>query len=332
VSFHSSRRHRQIKAVVAVTTYLAVLLATILHSYSDPDVIRTDVFLRKLPKCADGFTLLVISDIHIGPLVGRAELSRLVERANSVKPDMIALVGDIADGTPRGLKSFVAPLAQLAAPDGVYFVPGNHEYLHGGSGQEWMQHYETLGIMGLNNTRVKLANSTTCEGFNLAGVDDLFGDRANVRAALANADLNDATVLLAHQPSVSRQSVEVGNLDLQISGHTHGGQIWPLHPLTVMGNTHFAGLEADEGDLSVYTSLGAFGWGPRTRLFSSNNIDLLTLRSGMPDKDPPLNFTFFFAYLAIPFYVLTGLTLLYMYPVRLCLRYREARISSDKHK
>lgn len=301
------------KATAGIIAYFLVLLTTLLHSYSKPDTVYTDVFIRHLPPCVDGYRLLLISDTHIGMLVGGRETYHLVNQANSLAADAIALVGDITDGTPSRLQLSVAPLAHLSARDGVFFVPGNHEYMYGSTGREWMQHYKTLGITGLNNSRVRLAESTKCTGFNLAGVDDLSVNRSNVTAATANSKFGDTTILLAHQPSVSRQAAQNGAVDLQLSGHTHAGQIWPIHLFTYLINTHFAGLETDEGEMYVYTSHGAFAWGPRVRLFSSNNIDLITLRVGPHEKNPPSNYAFLFMYLSIPFYILTTMILIYWF-------------------
>jgi len=219
--------------------------------------------------------------------------------------DIITLVGDIADGTPSVLEKFVEPIRDLAAPDGVYVVPGNHEYIHGSTGEEWMEVYAEMGLRPLMNARQTLGASDDCAGFELLGVDDFLGD-PNFDEAVAGMDSSSVGVVLAHQPNQATDAMAVteGSIDVMLSGHTHGGQTWPLHMITMLDNDFFAGLSEGDDGMMAYVSLGAFGWGPRTRFGSSNNIDVITLRSGAAPEEPVVNYTVVWAYFAFPFFAL----------------------------
>jgi len=315
----NSRRGLKIKALVIFLIYALITAISLGLSYSKPDVIRMDVYIEKLPPCVDGYTVTLVSDVHIGPLVGRSELGDLVDLVNSLDTDIITLVGDIADGTPSGLAKFIEPVRDFSARDGVYVVPGNHEYLHGSTGPEWMATYEAMGLTPLMNARVSLGVSDDCAGFELLGVDDFQGT-PSFADAIEGMDGDAVGVVLAHQPNQATDAMAVteGSIDLMLSGHTHGGQTWPLHLISLLTNDFFAGLNRDEeGEgMWAYVSLGAFGWGPRTRFGSSNNVDVITLKSGAAREDPPVNYTIVWAYVAFPFAVVAFVFCCVCYPGR----------------
>jgi predicted MPP superfamily phosphohydrolase len=181
--------------------------------------------LAKLPKALSGYTIVQLTDIHVGPTIGRAFIEQLVRSTNALSPDIIAITGDLVDGSVASLSAFVEPLRELRAKDGVFFVTGNHEYYSGPD--EWLAFLETLGIRALRNERVALK-----DGLDLAGVDDTsahsygHGHGQDVARAVADRDPSRALVLLAHQPKAVIEACKHG-VDLQLSGHTHGGQIWP---------------------------------------------------------------------------------------------------------
>ncbi|MER6617041.1 metallophosphoesterase, partial [Streptomyces xantholiticus] len=239
-----------------------------------PRVKRVTVPLAKLPRAAHGFRVAVVSDIHLGPILGRAHTQRIVESINATQPDLVAVVGDLVDGSVADLGSAAEPLAQLRARHGSFFVTGNHEYFSGAD--EWVDHVRELGLRPLRNERVEIAG-----GFDLAGVDDVAGEDEGqgpdfVRA-LGDRDRSRAAVLLAHQPVVIHDAVEHG-VDLQLSGHTHGGQLWPGNFLAELANPTVAGLER-YGDTQLYVSRGAGAWGPPVRVGAPSDITVVQLAS-----------------------------------------------------
>jgi predicted MPP superfamily phosphohydrolase len=238
-----------------------------------PSLKRVTVPLAKLPRAAHGFRIAVVSDIHLGPILGRAHTQRIVDTINATGADLIAVVGDLVDGSVADLGSAAEPLAQLRAKHGAFFVTGNHEYFSGAA--EWVDHVRELGLRPLLNERVEIA------GFDLAGVNDIAGesegDGPDFGKALGDRDRARASVLLAHQPVVIHDAVEHG-VDLQLSGHTHGGQLWPGNYVAALANPTVAGLER-YGDTQLYVTRGAGAWGPPVRVGASSDITLVQLAS-----------------------------------------------------
>ncbi|MBT2376513.1 MULTISPECIES: metallophosphoesterase [unclassified Streptomyces] len=238
-----------------------------------PSVQRVTVPLAKLPRAAHGFRIAVVSDIHIGPILGRAHTRRIVDTINSTSPDLVAVVGDLVDGSVADLGSAAEPLAGLRARHGSFFVTGNHEYFSGA--EQWVNHVRELGLIPLENARVEMG------GFDLAGVNDIAGETEGqgpdfVRA-LGDRDRGRAAVLLAHQPVVIHDAVEHG-VDLQLSGHTHGGQLWPGNYLAELANPTVAGLER-YGDTQLFVSRGAGAWGPPVRVGAPADVTVVELAS-----------------------------------------------------
>lgn len=240
---------------------------------SGPSVKRVTVPLAKLPRAAHGFRIAVVSDIHIGPILGRAHTRRIVDTINSTSPDLVAVVGDLVDGSVADLGSAAEPLAGLRSRHGSFFVTGNHEYFSGA--EQWVNHVRELGLIPLENARVELG------GFDLAGVNDIAGETEgqgpDFGRALGDRDRSRAAVLLAHQPVVIHDAVEHG-VDLQLSGHTHGGQLWPGNYLAELANPTVAGLER-YGDTQLFVSRGAGAWGPPVRVGAPADITVVELAS-----------------------------------------------------
>ncbi|GGZ37659.1 membrane protein [Streptomyces rubiginosohelvolus] len=238
-----------------------------------PSVQRITVPLAKLPRAAHGFRIAVVSDIHIGPILGRAHTRRIVDTINATSPDLVAVVGDLVDGSVADLGSAAEPLAALRARHGSYFVTGNHEYFSGA--EQWVDHVRELGLVPLENARVEI------EGFDLAGVNDIAGETEgqgpDFGRALGDRDRGRAAVLMAHQPVVIHDAVEHG-VDLQLSGHTHGGQLWPGNYLAELANPTVAGLER-YGDTQLFVSRGAGAWGPPVRVGAPSDITVVELAS-----------------------------------------------------
>ncbi|MFJ9949558.1 metallophosphoesterase [Kitasatospora sp. NPDC091207] len=238
-----------------------------------PRLKQVTVPLAKLPARAHGYRIAVVSDIHLGPILGRDHTRRIVDTINAAQPDLITIVGDLVDGSVAELGSAAEPLAGLRARDGAYFVTGNHEYFSGAA--PWVDFVRELGVHPLQNARVELA------GFDLAGVNDLAGrtegDGPDFDRALGDRDRARTSVLLSHQPVTVHDAVRHG-VDLQLSGHTHGGQLWPGNYLAELANPTVAGLER-YGDTQLYVTRGAGAWGPPVRVGAPSDITIVTLAS-----------------------------------------------------
>jgi len=240
---------------------------------------RVEIRLPKLPEALDGFTILQLSDLHLDLVHGREWLAGVVERAQALEPDLIAITGDLAEGSVAQFAEDVEPLRELSAPYGVYFVTGNHEYFH--DLDRWLSRLDEFGIRVLRNERVTVAVGDAV--FDLAGVDDHEGSRLapghgpDLDGALEGRDPERALVLLAHQPRIIQEAArhEVG---LVLSGHTHGGQIWPFSYLVYLQQPYVKGLKRLDGT-QLYLSSGTGFWGPPMRLGTTAEMTLLTLRS-----------------------------------------------------
>jgi hypothetical protein len=233
--------------------------------------------LKKLPASASGYRIALLSDVHVGPTIGKAFIEEIVRRVNALEPDLVAIAGDLIDGSVAELGPLVTPLAELHAKDGVFFITGNHEYYSGVD--EWLAFLPTLGIRVLVNERVSIGGEG---GFDLAGVEDLSaqgfgGHRADLPRALEGRDPSRALVLLAHQPKAIVEAERLG-VDLQLSGHTHGGQIFPWMYAVVLDQPYVAGLH-DHGNAKIYVSCGTGYWGPPMRLGAPAEITHIELRA-----------------------------------------------------
>ncbi len=238
------------------------------------DVRRVRVPLARLPASASGYAIVQLTDMHVGPTIGRDFVERVVREANALAPDMIVITGDLVDGSVEQLGELVEPLRELRAPDGVFFVTGNHEYYSGADA--WIAHLRTLGIRVLRNERVAVRDA-----FDLAGVDDarargmLPGHGQDVARALLGRDPARAVVLLAHQPKAVKDAVAYG-VDLQLSGHVHGGQMVPFNWLARLDQPLIAGLHLVEKTW-VYVSTGTGYWGPPMRVGSGAELTRIEL-------------------------------------------------------
>ncbi len=240
-------------------------------------VVRVDVPITGLPAALHGFSIAQISDIHIGPTIKRGYLQAIVNVVNKLGVDMVAVTGDLVDGTVADLAPHVAPLAGLSSTHGTYFVTGNHEYYSGV--HAWIVELERLGLRVLMNEHVVLAH-----GLVLAGVADWSAGyfdsshRSDPHAALAGAPADSPVkLLLAHQPRSAVEAQKAG-FDLQLSGHTHGGQFWPWNFFVRFQQPFTAGLNR-LASLWVYTSRGTGYWGPPKRFGAPSEITRLRLVS-----------------------------------------------------
>lgn len=268
------------RTIAVGATALAAGLAglSIYSAVAGPRLRRQRVTLARWPRALDGYTIAQLSDLHIGRTIGRSYVADVVRQINALSPDLIAITGDLVDGSPQRLGDAVAPVAELRARHGVFFVTGNHDHYSGV--EPWLTWLRQRDIRVLRNERVRVGDGE--DGFDLAGVDDsYFG--ADVERALADRDPQRAVVLLAHQPQEIRSAAKLG-VGLQLSGHTHGGQIWPF-TWFARGLFRFVAGLFRVGETQLYVSRGSGYVGPPMRLGAPSEITLIELRS--PSADAP---------------------------------------------
>jgi len=254
-------------ALVGVGGAVLTVIYGLANVARGPIVRRVRIPLAKLPPGADGYTIVQLTDIHIGPILGEQFAEEVVAKVNALQPDLIVITGDIVDGRLEELRPHVEPLRELKARDGVYVVTGNHEYYW--NANAWLEHLRSLGLEILSNRHVTIGDA-----FELAGVDDSTATE-DLPRALAGRDPALPVVLLAHHPSTIARAVAAG-VDLQLSGHTHGGQLLPLGWLSRLFEPRVAGL-GRFGRTWLYVSEGTGFWGPPMRVGTSSEIALLTL-------------------------------------------------------
>jgi predicted MPP superfamily phosphohydrolase len=235
-----------------------------------PRVVRVAVPIRNLPPDLAGLRIVQLSDLHVGPTIRRPFVEWVVDVTNALAPDLVAVTGDVADGFVPDLREHVAPLGRLRAPLGTFFVTGNHEYYWDAGG--WTRELERLGLAVLSNEHRLLVRGNG--RLLLAGITDLSVD-PDPHAALAGAPDSDVRVLLAHQPR-SAYAARAAGFDLQLSGHTHGGQFFPFNLLVRLFQPFVAGLHRLE-EMWLYVSRGTGYWGPPLRLGAPSEITLLEL-------------------------------------------------------
>jgi predicted MPP superfamily phosphohydrolase len=273
-------RARTIAVSVAVVS--AGLLAWGHHeAMRVPRVKRLDVHVPRLGGGLDGTRVVVLADTHYGPIDRAGWSAQVAEAVNALDADVVVHAGDIADGTPAQRQEQSAPLGTIRSRLAKVYVTGNHEYA--GEAQGWLDRMAALGWEPLHNRHVVVERGG--DYLVLAGVDDvtaessgLAGHRPNLPGALAGADPDRPVLLVAHQPKYVRHAAAAG-IDLQISGHTHGGQIWPFNFLVRLDQPTVHGLSRHGERTQLYTSRGTGFWGPPFRVFASSEITLLTLRS-----------------------------------------------------
>ena len=241
-------------------------------------VVAVDVPIAGLPAALHGFTIAQISDIHVGPTIKRPYLRRIVEAVNALQADMVAVTGDLVDGSVRDLAPHVAPLASLSSRHGTFFVTGNHEYYSGAPA--WVAELRRLGLRVLMNEHVVLTHAAAA--LVVAGVTDHGAhhfdpaQRSDPQAAIAGAPAHATTrLLLAHQPR-SADAAERAGFQLQLSGHTHGGQFLPWNFFVRLQQPFTAGLHRLRR-MWVYTSRGTGYWGPPNRFGAPSEITRVRL-------------------------------------------------------
>ncbi len=252
---------------------LLVTFVGFLNARRTAGVVRVDMPVAGLPEALRGFTIVQISDIHVGPTIRQRYVENIVEAVNRLKPDVVAITGDLVDGSVAELGSHVAPLQRLVSRHGSFFVTGNHEYYSGAL--PWIAELGRLGIRVLHNEHVVIERGGA--KLVLAGVPDFnaghFHDthRSDPQAAMAGAPSDaSARVLLAHQPRTAPMAEQAG-FDVQLSGHTHGGQFLPWNFFVRFQQPFTAGLHK-LGRMWVYVSRGTGYWGPPKRFGAPSEI------------------------------------------------------------
>ncbi|MFH2005867.1 MAG: metallophosphoesterase [bacterium] len=266
-------------AGLATGTVLTAAGYALAHGLGKLVVKRVEILLPHLPRELDGFTIVQLTDLHLGPMRQRDWMADVVTRVNALKPDLVAVTGDLVDGTVGQLAADVAPLQGLKPPHGVFFVTGNHEYFVDLPG--WLKHLPSIGLRVLRNERVTIKRGSA--SFDLVGIDDHEGRRlarghgADVPKAMQGVAPKRAVVMLAHQPKAVLEACE-HDVGLVLSGHTHGGQIWPWRYFVYLQQPYVRGLHNHRGT-QLYVSDGTGFWGPPMRLGSTAEITHVTLRS-----------------------------------------------------
>jgi predicted MPP superfamily phosphohydrolase len=259
--------------LTAVVTLIGFVIAR-----RRPGIVNVEIPVTGLPEGLRGFSIAQISDIHVGPTIKRGYVAGIVARVNSLNADVIAVTGDLVDGSVGELSSHTAPLAGLIARHGAYFVTGNHEYYSGE--RAWTQEISRLGLRVLKNEHVVLAHNGA--SLILAGVTDYGAhhfdpaQQSDPAAALHGAPAGaGAKILLAHQPSSAAAAAGAG-YDVQLSGHTHGGQFWPWNWFVHLFQPFTGGLHRLK-NLWVYVSRGTGYWGPPNRFGVPSEITYIRL-------------------------------------------------------
>lgn len=267
-------------AINRIGSLVAVALATIVTGWGvveagAPRVVDYRISSADLPAELNGTKIAVLSDLHTGAVWSEKLVSEVVTITNQAKPDIVILAGDLSEGAAGRYGSQLEPLKNLTAPLGVYAVTGNHEFISG-EPQAWIDTWKGLGVTPLLNQSVTAGPAGA--HLRIAGVHDASGRgelASDPAAALAGSTPDEFIVYLAHQP---KQALEVQGrgIDLQISGHTHGGQLWPVHGLVLLDQPMLSGF-ATVGDVPVVTSRGAGTWGPPVRVGAPPQIPVITL-------------------------------------------------------
>ncbi|GMT06142.1 hypothetical protein PENTCL1PPCAC_28316, partial [Pristionchus entomophagus] len=249
---------------------------------SDPVIQTEQIFSKHLPSSmGNPVKIALLTDIHIGPSIGKTRVEKIVQMTNELKPDVVAIAGDLADGFVADLKTAAAPLCNLRTKSGVYFATGNHEYMHGNV-DEWFDFLRACNITVLHNENRHIAlpqNASLC----MAGMDDLEtlklhvpGHGMDPEKALKGCRPGELQVLLAHQPNAAKRVIRDGlatHVDLILSGHTHNGQMYIFWPIVWAVNAYKRGLYYDEAtDTQVYVSAGVNFFGPPIKMLGNCEI------------------------------------------------------------
>ena len=271
-------RRRTLKLIFDVTMLVAAF-AYLFRGFSQgvhfPELNKVNVKIKDFPH--DSFNLVQLTDVHVGRTIKREFIEQLVKTTNALKPDMVVITGDLVDLPINEIEYDLYPLKDLNAP--VYFILGNHEYFHGIG--EAVEYIKTLGITPLLNEHVVIGEGN--KQFNLVGLTDVIGTRTgffppDAEAAYLGADQNKSCIVLAHQPRMINEMDDY-RCDLMLSGHTHGGQIFPFGLLVMAAQPYLAGLYKHALDRQIFVSRGTGYWGPPLRFLAPSEISQIFIQS-----------------------------------------------------
>lgn len=268
-SLHRTIAYAGAPAIVAAS--LAAFAVGALSALRGPRVVRVEVPVTGLHPDLEGFRIAQISDLHVGRTIRRAYVERTVEKTRALLPDLVALTGDIVDGPVARLAPHVAPLAELA---NAYFILGNHDCYAGAA--RWIEHFRGMGMRVLLNEHVVLRKGAA--RLLVGGVVDPAYRASPPQISLQEAGAADFRLLLAHNPKLAPLGARAG-FDLQLSGHTHGGQIWPWHYIVRMQQGGLLAGRYQIGGTQLYVSRGCGYWGPPVRLLAPLEITRVILRA-----------------------------------------------------
>ena len=278
--FDNSKRDF-IKKSINISMITLAGSATVYGFYSarkGPFIIKHDIYIKNLPEAFENFSIAQISDLHVGPTIKRPYVEDVLEKISHLNPDLIAVTGDLVDGSVKYLKSELQPLKDMIAPYGTFFVTGNHEYYSGVD--LWLDETDRLGMKNLINSNELISRSG--DQIAIAGITDLKAHqikpahRSDTGLALLSVPDTITKIVLAHQPNSIHSVHEIG-ADLQLSGHTHGGQFWPFTYLTKIVNPYIAGFY-DHYGTQIYVNRGTGYWGPPLRIGVPAEITLIRLK------------------------------------------------------
>ena len=247
-------------------------------SRKGPTVIEQDIFIKNLPASYENFTIAQISDMHVGPTIKKKYVEVVQKKVENINPNLIAVTGDLVDGSVKHLSKELEPFKDMIAEYGTFFVTGNHEYYSGVD--TWLEETDRLGMINLINENKVLSKGG--ENIAIVGITDFRAHqiksehRSNPKKAINNLDAGMTKIMLAHQPN-SIYSVHDAGVDLQLSGHTHGGQFWPFHYPTKLANAYLAGHYNHHGT-QIYVNRGTGYWGPPLRLGVPAEITVIRLK------------------------------------------------------
>lgn len=267
-------------AIAVPALAAAVSLIGFVNARRTPRILDVDVPIKGLPSPLIDFTIVQLSDIHVGSTIKRNYVQAIVDRVNELEADLIAITGDVVDGSVENLAPHTEPLGALVSRHGTFFVTGNHEYYSGA--EAWVAEFDRLGLRVLLNSHIALEHGGA--RLIVAGVTDYSAHafntawRSDPQAALAGAPDGAPKILLAHQPR-SAHAASAAGFDLQLSGHTHGGQFWPWNHFVPLQQPYTAGLHR-HATLWVYTSRGTGYWGPPKRFGAPSEITRIRLVPG----------------------------------------------------
>lgn len=278
IPFDQGRR-RFMKIAFDVTMLIlafSYILKGLIGGIKRPELNKVDIFIKDLGF--DDLTVVQLSDVHVGNTIGRAFVAECVERINTLKPDIVVITGDLVDRKIEHAKDDLAPLKELRSRYGTYFILGNHEYYHGA--EDIAAYMPSLNITALLNDSVTIRDGE--KGVNIVGINDIQSIRLgtlpiDTYRAFENVDKSLPTILLSHQPK-SIDVVKEKDYDLMLSGHTHGGQIFPFGFLVMLQQPFLAGLHPVTPAKQIFVSRGTGYWGPPVRVFAPSEISVLTLK------------------------------------------------------